>query len=317
MRCVITGAAGFIGSSLADELLARGHEVVGIDCFVDYYPRALKERNLERARSSDRFRFIEADLVDLPLEETLEGADWIFHQAAQAGVRASWGGSFSVYTHNNILATQRLLEAARSERVRTSLKKFIYASSSSVYGTAESFPTSETMLPRPISPYGVSKLAAEHLAVLYSQEFQVPTTSLRYFTVYGPRQRPDMAFHRFIKAALQGEEMRVFGDGEQSRDFTFISDIVQANIQAAEKAPSGSVYNLGGGSRITVNGVLALIEDVTGRKLNVRYLPREAGDAQHTGADTTKARSEIGFQPQVNLRAGLQAEAQWLEELLR
>jgi nucleoside-diphosphate-sugar epimerase len=175
-----------------------------------------------------------------------------------------------VYTHNNILATQRLLEAARSERVRTSLKKFIYASSSSVYGTAESFPTSETMLPRPISPYGVSKLAAEHLAVLYSQEFQVPTTSLRYFTVYGPRQRPDMAFHRFIKAALQGEEMRVFGDGEQSRDFTFISDIVQANIQAAEKAPSGSVYNLGGGSRITVNGVLALIEDVTGRKLNVR-----------------------------------------------
>lgn len=312
MRCLVTGAAGFIGSSLVDELLAQGHDVVGVDSFVDYYPRAMKERNLEAARSSERFSFVEADLATVDLEPLLAGVDWVFHQAAQAGVRSSWGTSFSIYTNNNILATQRLLESCRAPAVRETLKRVVYASSSSVYGNAESLPTLETARPQPVSPYGVSKLAAEHLMVLYAKEFGVPTVSLRYFTVYGPRQRPDMAFHRFIKAALTEGGCQVYGDGEQTRDFTFIRDIISANLAATEIATSDLVFNIGGGSRVGLRQVLETIREIVGRDMRIEFKPREAGDARHTAADITRAREQLGYRPSVSLADGLRAEVEWL-----
>lgn len=317
MRSVVTGAAGFVGSSIVDQLLAEGHEVVGIDCFVDYYPRALKLKNLTRALDSSRFQFLESNLLEMPLVETLTGADWVFHQAAQAGVRASWGKSFQIYTDNNILATQLLLEAAKSPQVRPSLKKIVYASSSSVYGQAETLPTGENLRPQPISPYGVSKLAAEHLMGLYTHEFGVPTVSLRYFTVYGPRQRPDMAFNKFIQAGLKDEELVVYGNGEQSRDFTFIDDIVRANISAAATTSKELVLNIGGGSRVTVNEVLKKIGDIIGKPLKISYRERQLGDVAHTGADTSLARKSIQYNPQVTLDIGLRKEAEWLSALLK
>lgn len=316
MRCVVTGAAGFVGSSLTDELLKQGHEVLGIDCFIDYYPRSIKERNLSSALAHKNFTFVEGNLLELDLVKLLEGANWIFHQAAQAGVRASWGEDFAIYTNCNILASQRLLEAARAKQVRSSLKKIVYASSSSVYGDAESLPTLETALPRPLSPYGVSKLAAEHLMVLYSKEFDVPTASLRYFTVYGPRQRPDMGFHRFIRSTLVGEQIKIFGDGEQSRDFTFISDAIAANIGAAEGDTPELVYNIGGGSRVTVNEVLAVIGEVADKQPLPVYENRQFGDVKHTAADTSRARKAFGYAPKVSLRTGLEAEVEWMKQFL-
>lgn len=317
MRCVITGVAGFVGSSLADTLLAAGHEVRGIDAFIDYYPREIKERNLERARSFDTFSFIEGNLLETDLERLLDGATYIFHQAAQAGVRASWGDNFSIYTDNNILATQHLLEAARGAGVKNTLKKIVYASSSSIYGDAEALPTIESMRPSPISPYGVSKLAAEHLMVLNKKEFGVPTVSLRYFTVYGPRQRPDMAFHRFARAALEGEKITVYDDGEQSRDFTFIEDIIRANIDAATKETKDLVMNIGGGSRVTVNQVLETIADICGTKLKIDYRPRQKGDVKHTAADTSLAQKNIDYAPRIDLATGLRAEVEWMHEFLK
>lgn len=316
MRCVVTGAAGFIGSQLSEKLLEQGHEVIGIDSFVDYYPRSIKEKNLSKSKDYNRFKFVEADLCDLQTLKHLEGAQWIFHQAAQAGVRASWGESFSIYTHNNIEATQVILEAAKSELLKSTIKKIVYASSSSVYGDRETLPTTEDMRPSPISPYGVSKLAAEHLMVLYAKEFGVPTVSLRYFTVYGPRQRPDMAFNRFIKAGLIGETLKIYGTGEQSRDFTFVSDIVDVNILAAEAENTNLVFNVGGGSRVTVNEVLKKIENILGKKLSVEYQQRQKGDAPHTGADTSLARKELKYDPKFTLDQGLALEAKWIEENL-
>ena len=316
MRCVVTGAAGFIGSNLVETLLGAGHEVLGIDCFINYYPRPIKEKNLEHARSFSRFQLVEADLQSAPLTKLCEGSDCIFHLAAQAGVRDSWGDDFRIYTANNIVASQRLLEAAKSDAVRPTLKKLVYASSSSVYGHAEALPTRETAMPRPVSPYGVSKLAAEHLMVLYAQEFGVPTASLRYFTVYGPRQRPEMAFHRFIKAGVQNESIEVYGDGEQSRDFTFVSDAVAATIGAATAAESGLVCNIGGGSRVTLNEVIRTIGEILGRPLQVVYKARQAGDAKHTSADTSRAAQAFGYRPQVTLAEGLRAEADWIREML-
>jgi nucleoside-diphosphate-sugar epimerase len=316
MRCVVTGCAGFVGSTLAERLLREGHEVKGVDSFVDYYPREAKLRNLEPLRGFDRFSFEEEDLQTADLSTLLAGTEWIFHLAAQAGVRASWGNDFSIYVGNNIQASQRLLEAARSDGLRESLKKVVYASSSSVYGHAETLPTSESLKPQPISPYGVSKLAAEHLMVLYEKEFGVPTASLRYFTVYGPKQRPDMAFHRFAKAALLGEPISIFGDGEQSRDFTFVTDAVQATINAASATEPALVCNIGGGSRVTVNEVLSLVGDIVGRPLDVQYQSREKGDARHTGADTALARMHLNYSPTVELAEGLRREIQWMESLL-
>jgi UDP-glucose 4-epimerase len=307
---VVTGAAGFIGSHLAARLAELGHEIVGVDCFLDYYPRAMKERNVRSLRARSDVRFLEEDLSGAELAPLLAGVDWVFHLAAQAGVRASWGRDFAIYAIHNVLATQRLLEAARDARVR----RFVYASSSSVYGDTTDLPMREQSLPRPISPYGVSKLAAEHLCWLYWRGYGLPTVSLRYFTVYGPRQRPDMAFHRFLKGALRGEEITLYDDGEQTRDFTFVSDVVEANIAAAERAEGGEVFNIGGGSEVSINHVLATIERLSGRTLRVRREERQTGDVRHTAADCSRARAALGFLPAVPLTDGLRREWEWIQE---
>ena len=313
MRALVTGVAGFIGSTLAERLVGDGVEVAGIDSFTDYYPRSIKERNLARLLAGPRFRFIESRIQDADLPALLEGCTHVFHLAAQAGVRRSWGRDFAIYTVNNIEATQVLLEAA----VRApSLERFVYASSSSVYGDNTPMPFREDALPQPVSPYGVSKLAAEQLCYLYHANFKVPTVSLRYFTVYGPRQRPDMGFHKFLRATILGEPIAVFGDGEQTRDFTFVQDAVAATIAAGRRGVPGRVYNIGGGSRVSVNEVLDLIGRIAGRRPVVRVDPAQKGDMRHTYADTSLARADIGFAPAVKLEEGLTAEYQWLTEIL-
>ncbi len=312
--CLVTGVAGFIGSHLAECLIAEGHQVVGVDCFTDYYPRALKEQNLENLRNQAQFRFVEADLLEMDLGGLLRGAppiEFVFHLAAQAGVRASWGRQFEVYTRNNVLVTQRLLEAAKD----APLRKFVFSSSSSVYGDAEQYPTAETLRPQPVSPYGVTKLAAEHLAHLYWKNFAVPTLSLRYFTVYGPRQRPDMAFHRFIRAIMHGETITVYGDGEQSRDFTYVRDAVEANLLAMRSEATGKVFNVGGGSRVTVNQVLGQLEEIMGRAARVEHTETQKGDVRHTAADTSQAREVLGYAPRVSLREGLQQMVTWMKTI--
>ncbi|HXC52628.1 MAG TPA: NAD-dependent epimerase/dehydratase family protein [Candidatus Limnocylindrales bacterium] len=311
MKALVTGVAGFIGSTLAEQLVAGGHDVVGIDCFLDYYPRELKERNLSGLSKNPRFRFVEESLVDADLGSLVSGVDWVFHQAAQAGVRSSWGEDFRIYSDNNVYATQRLLEACRGG----ALRKFVYASSSSIYGDTDDLPMRETSIPKPVSPYGVSKLAAEHLVWLYSKNFGLPTVSLRYFTVYGPRQRPDMAFHRFIRAAIEDKPIVLYGDGEQSRDFTFVADIVQANVSAAESEATGTVYNLGGGSRTTVNEVIDTIGRLVGRTVRVDRRETQKGDVRHTAADTSAARREIAFAPKVTLDEGLERQVAWQKSL--
>lgn len=306
MRALVTGCAGFIGSHLTESLLESGAEVVGIDCFNANYARGEKLQNLERARSWDAFDFVPIDLARGDLEEFVADSDVVFHLAAEPGVRASWGARFEAYLSNNVLATQHLLEAARRHPDR----RFVFASSSSVYGNAESYPTPEDALPQPHSPYGVTKLAAEHLCLLYHANWGVECVALRYFSVYGPRQRPDMAFNRFCAAAASGERIVVFGDGEQRRDFTFVGDVVAATRLAAEaEGAPGRVYNIGGGSQASVNDALRLIAELADRELDVEHAPSEQGDVRETGADTARARAELGFEAQTPLAAGL--EAQW------
>ncbi len=312
MKVVVTGAAGFIGSHLTDTLLADGHEVTGVDAFVDYYPRAIKEANLSRARRDfpGQFTFREGRLQELELAPLLEGAAQVYHLAAQAGVRASWGRDFALYTDHNVLATQRLLEAA----VTAGVPRVVYASSSSVYGDAASLPLLEDGPCRPLSPYGVTKLAAENLCLLYQRNYGLPVVCLRYFTVYGPRQRPDMAFHRFLKAARDGAALEVFGDGRQTRDFTFIDDTVRATRAAADQGRPGCVYNVGGGERIALNDVIDIIRELTGRTLEVRQQGSQKGDMRDTFADTSAARRDLGFRSTVSLRDGLAREWDWIKE---
>ncbi|MEO5898099.1 MAG: NAD-dependent epimerase/dehydratase family protein [Vicinamibacterales bacterium] len=308
MKCIVTGAAGFIGSHLSGSLLDRGAEVVGIDCFTDYYPRAMKEANLAENRSRSGFTFIETRIQDADLPALLEGATHVFHLAAQAGVRKSWGRDFRTYTENNVEASQQLLEAC----VGRPLTRFVYASSSSLYGDNVSIPMRETALPQPVSPYGVTKLAAEQLCYLYFVNHGVPTAALRYFTVYGPRQRPDMAFHRFIRASLDGQPITLYGDGEQTRDFTYVADAVAATIAAGVRGVPGRAYNVGGGSRVSMNDVIDIIGRVAGKPLDVRREPAQKGDMRDTYADTSLARADLGFAPSVSLEQGIEAEYRWL-----
>ncbi len=308
MRALVTGAAGFIGSHLTAGLLDRGAQVIGLDCFTDYYPRRIKEGNLDVNRRREGFSFIEARLQDVDLGSLLDGVTHVFHLAAQAGVRKSWGQDFRIYTENNVEASQQLLEAC----VGRPLHRFVYASSSSLYGDNVTIPMREDALPQPVSPYGVTKLAAEQLCYLYYVNHGVPTTSLRYFTVYGPRQRPDMAFNRFLRAALNGQPITLYGDGEQTRDFTFVTDAVAATMAAGESGHPGRAYNVGGGSRVSVNQVLEIIARLAGKSLDVRREAPQKGDMRDTYADTTLARADLRFAPKVSLAEGIEAEYRWL-----
>ena len=313
MKAVVTGVAGFVGSHLARKLLTDGHQVIGIDALTDYYDVDIKKRNLADLPNGD-FSFCFGNINDVDLSAVLSGADWIFHQAGQPGVRKSWGSDFSIYVRENIAATQKLLEAAKA---CSTLKRLVYASSSSIYGNAERYPTSETARPQPVSPYGVTKLAAEHLCTLYAQNFGLPTVSLRYFTVYGPSQRPDMAFSRFVRAALFDEVITVYGTGDQVRDFTYVDDIVRANIVvAANDVPAGSVFNVAGGSNLSVNEALATLGRIAARPLRIDYRDAVAGDVYRTGADTTRIEEAIGWKASVPFEKGLAKHFDWCVETL-
>ena len=312
MVALVTGCAGFIGSHLCESLVDDGHEVVGVDAFTDTYSIEQKHQNLGVVRQHDAFSLVTSDLAEvdeLELCALVSAVDTIFHLAAEPGVRASWGAGFAAYVRNNIVATQRLLEAIQTTRT---MPRVVVASSSSIYGDAESLPTPESSTPRPRSPYGMTKLAAEHLCGVYHANFGLPLVALRYFSVYGPRQRPDMAFHRFMRQAMQGEGVSVYGDGQQSRDFTYVSDIVAATRSAAVAEPAlGGVFNVGSGSRIALNDVLDLLAEFVGGQLNVVRGPAQAGDARDTSADITRARECLGFKPRVDLQHGLMEEFRW------
>jgi UDP-glucose 4-epimerase len=309
MKTLVTGCAGFIGSHLVDKLLEQGYEVVGIDCFTDYYSRAMKETNISNALNHNNFEFIASDILEM---DKFPDVDYVFHEAAQAGVRASWGKSFEIYTRNNIEATQKLLEFYKDRNI----KKFVYASSSSVYGDAE-LPMKEDSLLKHVSPYGVTKLAGENLCYLYWKNYGVPTVSLRYFTVYGPRQRPDMGIPKFVKAIFKGDEITVFGDGTQSRDFTFVDDAAEANILAAESNIVGETFNIGGGSRISVNDLIKIMEDITEKKANTKYIEKQKGDVRDTLADVSKAEAKLNWNPRVNINKGLRKYVEGTDLVVR
>lgn len=310
---IVTGTAGFVGSHLVEALLSQGQQVIGVDHFNDYYNPGLKRKNISSFENHPNFNLIEADIQSVDWAALLADAEVVYHQAAQAGVRASWGDGFRAYTERNINATQVLLEAAKEAK---HLKRFVFASSSSVYGNAETLPTSESVCPQPVSPYGMTKLASEHLCGLYHKNFGVPVASLRYFTVYGPRQRPDMAFHKFFRTILLDEPIPIYGDGQQTRDYTFISDVVAANLAAATApAAVGEVFNIGGGSRVVLTEVLDTMEKIVGRPIHRNHVEAAKGDARHTGADVSKAQKLLGYQPKVSLPEGLRKEWEWIKAL--
>jgi len=309
-RALVTGGAGFVGSALTRRLLAEGWDVTIIDALTDYYDPELKRANLGWAAPGATV--VESDLLDpsLDLAGLLSEVDVVFHQAGQPGVRASWGTGFDIYTRANVDATQRLLEAAAQA---PRLRRFVYASSSSVYGDAERYPTLETDLPAPISPYGVTKLAGEHLTRLYARMHGVPAVALRYFTVYGPRQRPDMAFNRFIRAALGGRPIPLFGDGSQIREFTYIDDIVEANLRAAAvETEPGAVYNVSGGASVSVREIIDLLGDLLGAPVTVEQLPRATGDVLRTGGAVDRIRRDLDWAPVIGIREGLARELAWI-----
>lgn len=306
MKCLVTGAAGFIGSHLCEELLGRGEEVTGVDCFTRYYPRRLKERNIDEVERVGNFKLIRADLAVAKIEPLLEGVGCVYHLAAQPGVRPSWGELFAAYVRNNILATQKLLEAS----VKKGVRKFVYASSSSVYGDAEKLPTPENTTPSPISPYGVTKLVGEQLCDAYRKTQGLSATTVRYFTVYGPRQRPDMAFNKFITAISRDKQVNVFGDGQQQRDFTFVDDAVRATVLASG-ASAGSTYNIGSGKPVKLLDVIELISQILVKRPNIRFAERARGDVRATAADSSRLRLDLGWRPKVALEDGLRRQVEW------
>jgi len=305
---LVTGAAGFVGSQLVDVLLDDGHDVVGVDAFTPYYDRATKEANLDSARCHERFRFVEADLRDGDLCPLLDGVDVVYHQAAQPGVRLSWSDGFATYDSCNVLATQRLLEAA----VQAGVRRVVYASSSSVYGNAEAYPVHESDLPRPHSPYGVTKLAAEHLCGLYGANHGLSTVALRYFTVYGPRQRPDMAFHRLVESALDQQPFPLYGDGSHVRDFTYVGDVVRANVLAGRApVPAGTMVNVCAGGSTALRDVIEAVGAAVGAAVPIERLGEQAGDVQRTGGSNAAAARILGWAPQTSLADGIAAQVAW------
>ena len=311
MNALVTGVAGFIGSHLAEALIGGGHKVIGVDCFTDYYERSRKEANLLSLMGHSSFKFTEIDLMETDLATLVAGVTHVFHLAAQPGVRHSWKRGFRAYTARNLDATQGLLEACAEQPV----ERFIYASSSSVYGDHAALPMREDASPLPVSPYGVTKLAAELLCRLYHETSGVPVVVLRYFTVYGPRQRPDMAFHRFLLAAIRGKPIYVNGDGRQTRDFTFVSDTVTATVAAGTHGTVGRIYNVGGGSQVSVSDALEIVAACAGRPLDIQSKPSQRGDMRDTYADTSLAQRDLGFTPTIGLTEGLRAEHEWLSQL--
>ncbi len=315
-KVVVTGCAGFVGSTVTEALLELGCEVTGVDCLTDYYDTDLKHENMSGFKDQANFTWIKEDLQTLDPVALLSGKVACFHLAAQAGVRASWGEFFNEYLGRNVMATQRLLEACRHPEVKSSLVRFVYSSSSSVYGDQPELPVTEQALPQPRSPYGVTKMAAEHLCVLYSMNFQVPTSSLRYFTVFGPRQRPDMAFRKYIEAALDGRVFEVYGDGSQTRDFTYVGDAVRSNLLAVSCDADWEVFNTGGGSRMVFSDCLELLQDllqkrVPGLEATVEYQETAMGDVKDTFADRTHVHQTIGYEPTISFAAGLAREVDW------
>lgn len=308
MLVLVTGCAGFIGSHTTDRLLAEGHRVRGVDSFTDYYDPELKRSNLADALRRRDFDLVEADLTTTDPHDLLRDVDAVVHLAGQPGVRDSWEQGFDVYVQRNILATQRLLEAARS----TDISRFVAASSSSVYGDADTYPTTEDTLPRPVSPYGVTKLAAEHLCTLYATNFAIPTVSLRYFTVYGPRQRPDMAMRRMIDLTLAGRSFPLFGDGSVSRSFTYVDDVVDANLAAlVAPAPAGAVCNIADESTASMTEVIELVGRTVGTPVSLERGPDAAGDARRTGGSSARANELLGWNPATPLGEGLRQMVEW------
>jgi UDP-glucose 4-epimerase len=311
-HALVTGCAGFIGATLCQRLLQEGFTVTGIDAMIANYEPWMKRRNLSFLLKQKNFRFIPGNLINMDLLPVLAGVDYVFHQAGMPGVRTSWGSEFTLYTENNILATQRLLEAVS----RSSIKKLIYASSSSIYGSMNG-PTTEEQKPAPVSPYGITKLSAEHLCQVYHVNFGVPTIALRYFTVYGPKQRPDMAFHRFIRRILTDQVIAIYGDGRQTRDFTYVDDAVEANLLAMRASHLGRVYNIGGQHPIPLLDVIRIIEKQTGKKAITQFFPEQKGDPKHTWADINLAKRELNYTPSFDLEAGIRMQVDDIRRLYR
>ena len=309
---IVTGVAGFIGSNLAERLLKEEYKVIGIDCFTDYYSKKIKLKNLSNFINNKEFNFIEEDLMDVNFDSLFKKDTVLFHEAGQPGVRASWGQQFETYVKDNILVTQRILESAKK---MNNLKKIVMASSSSIYGNQEGIMEENSTLPKTISPYGATKLAAENLGYLYYENFGLPVTSLRYFTVYGPKQRPDMAFFKFIMANLSEEKIELFGDGSQKRDFTFISDIVEANIKTLENDVEGEILNVGGGSVRSIKEVLDIISRETGKDNKIIFKNKEKGDVQKTEANVKNIEKKLNFKPKIMLEKGLPLQIEWLKTI--
>ena len=309
---IVTGVAGFIGSNLAERLLKEKYKVIGIDCFTNYYSKKIKLKNLSNFINNKEFNFIEEDLISVNFDSLFKKDAVLFHQAGQPGVRASWGEQFETYVKDNILVTQRILESAKK---MNNLKKIVMASSSSIYGNQDGIMKENSTLPKTISPYGATKLASENLGFLYYENFGLPVTSLRYFTVYGPKQRPDMAFFKFIMANLSEQKIELFGDGSQKRDFTFISDIVEANIRTLEKNVEGEILNVGGGSVRSIKQVLDIISRETGKKNKIIFNNKEKGDVQKTEADIKNIEKKLNFKPKIMLEKGLPLQIEWLKTI--
>ena len=311
---IVTGVAGFIGSHLAEKLLEKNFRVIGIDCYTNYYSKKIKKENLENCFKNKNFTFLEKDIIHLDLEPILKKSNYLFHEAAQPGVRKSWGVEFKIYVRNNILTTQKILESAKKVN---SLEKIIMASSSSVYGNQKGIMTEQKTMPNPVSPYGVTKYAAESLGNTYAENYNLPVISLRYFTVYGPRQRPDMAFSRFILAALYNKSIVVYGDGNQTRDFTYVSDIIDANMSCIENNVDSEIINVGGGHVISINKILNILSEKIDKPIDIQYIKKQSGDVEHTRANIGKASKLLKYKPQIIVNEGLDYQIESVRKVIK